>query len=204
MLGCNVVTSRNINKNSSFNLCSGCAHGLFQIRLTFFVCEKMPVLIKSENSTMCPTVDVETLVNEVRERLSLKNREKFSSNRRAPYHFHHRSVVTDRQKKHFSSPESCIYKQKHNLVRSWEVKPSAKLRDSSGLENPRILLEKLLSEQSLIQEAVRRLQTQAAPNPAGKSFFHFVHDDPYDQFSNQTSLYSESEDDCVSQNSLDL
>jgi hypothetical protein len=177
----------------------------------------MPVLLKGENTAVYPTVDVETLVNEVRERLCLKNREKFCSNRRStPYNFSsHRSSSSsmfEKCNRHYSSPESCSYNNKIRprtscAMCSREKKISSKMMNSEALEDPHVLLEKLLSEQSLIQEAVRRLQSQTAQEECSTStrkFFPFVDEDSCDQFSNQTPVYSESEEDSVSQHSIDI
>lgn len=173
----------------------------------------MPVLLKTENTTVYPTVDVEALVNEVRERLCLKSREKLCSNRRsAPYHRSRHSPVCEHfDCKHYSSPDLNVYSCRHRPQSSCTTyscgkKLSSKLRDNQTFENPRDLLEKLLSEQSLIQEAVRRLQSQTTRTQTStctsRKFFPFVDDDSCDRFSNQTPLYSESEDDCFS-NSVD-
>ncbi|CAG5118699.1 unnamed protein product [Candidula unifasciata] len=172
----------------------------------------MPVLLKGETNSVYSTVDVEALVHEVRERLCLKNRDRFCApNRRGtPYDCSHRSSVFPRFHKHYSSPDSCSCHGKHRQQRSCNAcscdkKLSAKILDSKHIEDPHVLLEKLLSEQSLIQEAVRRLQSQTSPESTARKFFHFVEDDDScDQFSNRTPGYSESEDDCVSQHSVDL
>ncbi|CAL1544861.1 unnamed protein product [Lymnaea stagnalis] len=172
----------------------------------------MPVLLKGSDKNMFPAVDVETLVIEVRDRLCLKNREKFCPSRRsAPYHVNkHVAVCEHCSRKHYSSPESCIHQRhcKHrpnSLCGACSCAPkSRKLSDSPDFEDPHILLEKLIAEQSLIQEAVRRLQSQTKTTQQSDKLFQFVDEDSCDQFSNQTPCYSESEDDSVSQHSVDI
>uniref|UniRef100_A0A0B7B8L7 Uncharacterized protein n=1 Tax=Arion vulgaris TaxID=1028688 RepID=A0A0B7B8L7_9EUPU len=158
----------------------------------------MPVLLKNENTTVYQAVDVEALVNEVRERLCLKSREKLCSQQRsAPYRLDRHS--SDFQNtKHYSSPELCVYPCKRRLQNSCKCTKSisSNHRNNQTYENPRDLLAKLISEQSLIQEAVRRLQSQTTPVP--RKFFSFVEDDSCDKFSNQDALYSGSEEDGLS------
>lgn len=158
----------------------------------------MPVLLKSEDSTVYPSVDVETLVNEVRERLCLKSREKLSSHQRSvPYHVgRHSSAMV--HGKHYSSPDlsenGC--KQRHHgsfSACAYGRNMSSKLKDSHAFDNPRDLLEKLISEQSLIQEAVRRLQSQAGP--VSRKFFSFVDEDSNScsHLKNEPPIYTEED-----------
>lgn len=172
----------------------------------------MPVLLKAEPNSVFSTVDVEALVNEVRERLCLKHRERMcsSSRRSAPYSLGHGCY--HRLHKHPSPESSCHSNHRpHRPCQACSCHHKIPtILDSKHLEeDPHVLLEKLLSEQSLIQEAVRRLQTQTRESSSSSSstsrkLFHFVDEDSCDQFSSQTPGFSESEDDCVSQNSIEL
>ncbi|BFZ19643.1 hypothetical protein BsWGS_22682 [Bradybaena similaris] len=170
----------------------------------------MPVLLKGETNSVFSTADVEALVNEVRERLCLKHRERLcsTSRRSAPYNHHGSSVFHRLHKQPSPESRSCPSKHRHHRpchACSRDNKIPSTILDSKHLEDPHVLLEKLLSEQSLIQEAVRRLQTQtSAESSTSRKLFHFVDEDSCDQFSNQTPGFSESEDDCVSQHSVDL
>lgn len=171
----------------------------------------MPVLLKGSDKSMYPAVDVEALVCEVRERLCLKNREKLCPSRRsAPYHVNKFVALCEQcSRKHYSSPDSCVHqaqRQCRQRLNSCVKKHTCKLNDSVSYEDPHLLLEKLIAEQSLIQEAVRRLQTKMSKPSSSEQTedFLFVDEDSCDQFSNQTPSYSESEDDSVSQHSVDL
>ncbi|BFZ13305.1 hypothetical protein BsWGS_16344 [Bradybaena similaris] len=157
----------------------------------------MPVLLKSEDSTVYPNVDVETLVNEVRERLCLKSREKLSSHQRTvPYHIGRHSSTMVHSGKHYSSPDLSVDGCKQRQHGSFSAcaygkNMSSKLKGRHTFDNPRDLLEKLISEQSLIQEAVRRLQSQSGP--VSRKFFSFVDEDSCSHLKNEPPIYSEED-----------
>ncbi|RUS76271.1 hypothetical protein EGW08_015964 [Elysia chlorotica] len=194
----------------------------------------MPVLFKDhEFQGACgtnrsrSTMDVERLVTEVRDRLSIKTHERHSpSNRVMPYQRSSPCAICHCAKRHNSSPVTIYQHQMKkrdrqsnvNCIscRSGSTSCQKSLKNQSpaqNVEDARAMLEKLLAEQSLIQEAVRRLQTQtlkcfppscsSVSNSSKKMTFPFSSEDSIDTLG-FTPSYSESEDDSLSQHSVDL
>ena len=179
----------------------------------------MPVFFNGPEyqSAYGPTaVDVETLVTEVKDRLCIKSHERHSPGSRAmPYQRLSPFSVCHCAKKHTSSPVSVCQKRlkaRHRQTENCIPCTTCKTKPSSSsrveLEDARTMLEKLLAEQSLIQEAVRRLQTQnlkcVPPSScSSKKIYPFSSNDSIDTVSRFTP-YSGSEDDSLSQHSVDL
>ncbi|PVD20707.1 hypothetical protein C0Q70_18866 [Pomacea canaliculata] len=119
----------------------------------------MPVLFgdyKQTDTRAATDYEVDALVEQVRERLCLKSREKVNAVRQSPYSQFSSGAV------HRRKGVSCVLCTK---CRSHRTAPTG--RDicvysgcacSRDPENPNMLLKKLLAEQRLIQEAVRRIQ----------------------------------------------
>ncbi|CAG5133629.1 unnamed protein product [Candidula unifasciata] len=126
-----------------------------------------------------------------------KSREKLSSHQRSvPYHVvgRHSSSAIEHKSKHYSSPDLSVDRCKQRQHGSYSAcaygkNMSSKLRGSCTFDNPRDLLEKLISEQSLIQEAVRRLQSQTTTTPVSRKFFSFVDDESCGPLSTETAMY---------------
>ncbi|KAK7113980.1 hypothetical protein V1264_000120 [Littorina saxatilis] len=127
----------------------------------------MPVLMENSNSTQFRTSerDVDSLVEEVRERLCLKSRDKLNAARRSmPY-----SCGSTRRKgsAFVLSPEKCDSSASHRSVERERGKrvcnsclmkcTRCKCSNSLDIRESRNLLKTLLAEHRLIQEAVRRI-----------------------------------------------
>ncbi|KAK3758533.1 hypothetical protein RRG08_058801 [Elysia crispata] len=190
----------------------------------------MPVLFKDPEyqpgacGTNRSSVDVERLVTEVKDRLCIRSHERhFPGNRTMPYQRSDPCALSQCAKRHNSSPVSVCQQRaknrhrKSNLCISCRSTACSKLLTKQSpshiVEDARTMLEKLLAEQSLIQEAVRRLQTQklkclpstpCTSNSSKKVTFSFSRDDSSDTAGGFTPYYSESEDDSLSQHSVDL
>lgn len=159
----------------------------------------MPVLLGDFRTTDLRTTEfqVEKLVEEVRERLCLKSREKLNTVRRSPY-----SPIMPSGKLRRNGASCVLCSKCRALHRTYSsekycccMDSACKCMSKSETENPNHLLKKLLAEQRLIQEAVRRIQT----------FHHQYGDstanDCLDPDCLETSSYS-SERDCSSLDSV--
>nr|ACJ65687.1 glycogen synthase kinase [Haliotis discus discus]WIM66266.1 glycogen synthase kinase [Haliotis discus hannai] len=135
----------------------------------------MPVKIEAQNQPeACPVIptDIDLLVKQVQERLCLKSREKLHSYRKTPYTpiGHRASNGYGRisnlccEKDSSSNSGNFIH---HKLKGCCKSSAVLKTEDDS----PHILLQKLLKEQTLIQEAVRRLQLKTTRESENKQTF---------------------------------
>lgn len=128
----------------------------------------MPVLMADSNTTQFrPSErDMDKLVEEVRERLCLKSREKLNAARRSmPYS---NGAARRKGSAFVLSPENCDSSQRSTYgARGSSSKRSCsnclmkctkcKCSNSSGISGNPNLLKQLLAEHRLIQEAVRRI-----------------------------------------------
>lgn len=122
----------------------------------------MPVLMAETSSAQLPpsTYEMDKLVEEVRERLCLRSREKLNAARRStPYSRKGCSFVDSPD--HGVSPHPFSHRardSKRNVCNrcSWRVTKCKCARSSDFSETPN-LLKQLLAEHRLIQEAVRRI-----------------------------------------------
>lgn len=190
----------------------------------------MPVLFNGaecQGKLRANTADVESLVSGVKDRLCIKARDRhFSGNRSSPYQRSNtcRYSLCHCDTKHNSSPASvgldldlCQKRKKCHrqserclsCTRGQKMPTQHSSSSTRNVEEARTMLEKLLAEQSLIQEAVRRLQTRKLNclqpvlsfGSSQKTSFPFSNIDNVDP---TVQSYSESEDDSLSQHSLDL
>jgi len=164
----------------------------------------MPVLLKQDENSQIFKVDVDNLVTDVRDRLCLQTEDKLCSQLRLPYNsrHHNNSHHAGRGRgvgKWGQFHDTASSKEPPNFKNVLKQKKAAHMQlpyDRSYCRNqhrngahhqetdPHLLLQKLVAEQSLIQEAVRRLKSQ-------KSSIHSAHHD-------------NSDDDSLSQHSVDL
>ncbi|KAK6185196.1 hypothetical protein SNE40_007484 [Patella caerulea] len=121
----------------------------------------MPVKIENggENSSQSIPKEIECLVNEVRERLCLKSQEKLSKcYRSTPY-----SLTSPCRSVGNISKGTCVkcsFGVKRPVLKRRDRLCTCEDKSQQQQENPRNLLEQLLREQTLIQEAVRRLHSR--------------------------------------------
>ncbi|KAL8583324.1 hypothetical protein ACOMHN_057610 [Nucella lapillus] len=123
----------------------------------------MPVSMADTSSTQLPTstYEMDKLVEEVRERLCLRSREKQNASRRStPYSRKGCSFVDSpdhgSSPHHYSSHKARDYKRTVCSQCSWKMS-KCKCIGSSDLSETPNLLKQLLAEHRLIQEAVRRI-----------------------------------------------
>ncbi|ESO90991.1 hypothetical protein LOTGIDRAFT_233494 [Lottia gigantea] len=111
----------------------------------------MPVKIEGDGDCTSPIIpkEIDNLVKGIRDRLCLKSQEKLSKYRSTPY-----SIIRSPCRENGGSGLCQKCSCKRNNWRSC----CCKVKEED--ESPHKLLEKLLHEQTLIQEAVRRLTSR--------------------------------------------
>ncbi|KAK7483073.1 hypothetical protein BaRGS_00025736 [Batillaria attramentaria] len=120
----------------------------------------MPVLVgNTKCSQLSPSeYEVEKLVEEVRERLCLKSREKLNAVRRSPYGITHGGGPRRKGSSMSAVCTKCNCARRHVCSTKSDYCRDCMYKCVKSGDSGSDLLKKLIAEQRLIQEAVRRIQ----------------------------------------------